>query len=330
MASGRDAGRDPAKEHTLVFLVIVGVAFALSMIVGLIEIDNILVRLFLVPVLLTAVMFGYRGYCLDTLRLSMEETGESLYYMGFLFTTTSLAAGLTVIGLELQGEDAPSVSNVVISFLPAFGTALWTTIVGLCLRVVMSQGAVVDIDSTYEDVRDQLHQAAAKLREQANLTTDHLAGLLDVVRQKAGELEHGFVSYSESLERTFGSAGIQSAATELKVAAQSLQAFVETLPGLVADDEDRFRQAIESLERVATKIEQTATAQADATRAQGLASQSVSQALSRFSTPSLRQDAERAGGRLFRGVSWVLASLALAASAMVALWLAVALFTFLF
>jgi hypothetical protein len=82
----------------------------------------------LVPV---AIMLAYAGlaFFVRALRLRDDQAGDNLYYMGFIFTLTSLAVAL------YQFE--PNVDFGVI--VRNFGVAISSTITGIALRVVFNQ-----------------------------------------------------------------------------------------------------------------------------------------------------------------------------------------------
>ncbi|ESY76886.1 hypothetical protein X741_34545, partial [Mesorhizobium sp. LNHC229A00] len=63
------------------------------------------------------------------LRLHDEQTGDNLYYMGFLFTLTSLGVSLFQFGSE--GSTDTIVRN--------FGIAVTSTITGIALRIFYNQ-----------------------------------------------------------------------------------------------------------------------------------------------------------------------------------------------
>jgi uncharacterized protein YukE len=62
-------------------------------------------------------------------RLHDEQTGDNLYYMGFLFTLTSLGVSLYLFGSD--GSTDKVVSN--------FGIAITSTIAGIALRILYNQ-----------------------------------------------------------------------------------------------------------------------------------------------------------------------------------------------
>lgn len=82
----------------------------------------------LVPV---AIMLTYAGlaWLVRSLRLRDDQTGDNLYYMGFIFTLTSLAVAL------YEFEPNTGFDQVVRNF----GVAISSTITGIALRVVFNQ-----------------------------------------------------------------------------------------------------------------------------------------------------------------------------------------------
>src|SRR5215475_1800545 len=82
----------------------------------------------LVPVL---IMIGYASliWFAKALRLRDDQAGDNLYYMGFLFTLTSLGVSLYQFNAAHAAEDI--VQN--------FGIAIGSTITGIALRVIFNQ-----------------------------------------------------------------------------------------------------------------------------------------------------------------------------------------------
>ncbi len=211
MASSDTEHRAAAQRHGRRVLCLIGLAFALTAFFGFAFPGNVFLNLILVPGVLIACMWGYEHYCFNTLKLSSEETGDSLYYLGFLFTVTALAAGILVIGFKLQGRGGIAGGEVVVSFLPSFAVALGTTIYGLCRRVVLSRG-FGEIDTAYSELKDQLLDTAADLTEQAKLTTEQFQVLLTVLKQKSQEVKQEFTGFADSMSAAFSQSGmVQSA-----------------------------------------------------------------------------------------------------------------------
>jgi hypothetical protein len=82
----------------------------------------------LAPVLL---MLAYAGMIIFAvgLRLRDDQTGDNFYYMGFIFTLTSLAVSL------YQYSSSGSVDEIVRNF----GIAVASTITGIALRIFFNQ-----------------------------------------------------------------------------------------------------------------------------------------------------------------------------------------------
>ena len=90
------------------------------------EIGRIYVTL--VPVLIM-ISYAVLVWSARSLRLRDDQAGDNLYYMGFLFTLTSLGVSLYQFNAERAAEDI--VQN--------FGIAIGSTITGIALRVVFNQ-----------------------------------------------------------------------------------------------------------------------------------------------------------------------------------------------
>lgn len=105
------------------------------------------------PVIL---MFGYAVYTYLSpgFRLREDRIADNLYYLGFLYTLTSLAYSLYLFSQD-QTETTLIISN--------FGIALVTTIVGLALRVLFSQLREDPVEYEHE-ARYELSQAVQHLK----------------------------------------------------------------------------------------------------------------------------------------------------------------------
>ena len=97
------------------------------------------------------IAYAFITYFTRSARLDPDQIGDNAYYLGFVFTLTSL--GHTLYKL---GEDATSNITEVIS---GFGIALSSTIVGVIVRVVLLQYRV-DLTAREGEVRLQLNEAA--------------------------------------------------------------------------------------------------------------------------------------------------------------------------
>src|ERR1700685_3376856 len=81
-----------------------------------------------VPVL-TMISYALLIVLARSLRLRDDQAGDNLYYMGFLFTLTSLGVSLYQFNASRAAEEI--VQN--------FGIAIGSTITGIALRVIFNQ-----------------------------------------------------------------------------------------------------------------------------------------------------------------------------------------------
>lgn len=90
--------------------------------------------------------------------VSLDRAGDNAYYLGLLFTLSSLAFSLYKLSLQEHVE-----ATRIISLLPDFGVALFSTIVGIAARIALQQFG----DDNYAEAiaRDELGVAVSKFRQ---------------------------------------------------------------------------------------------------------------------------------------------------------------------
>jgi len=107
------------------------------------------------------IMLAYAAliFLARNLRLRDDQSGDNLYYMGFLFTLTSLGVSLYQFSAEHAAEDI--VQN--------FGIAIGSTIAGIGLRVVFNQMRrdPVEVERL---MRLELAEAARRVRRELDST----------------------------------------------------------------------------------------------------------------------------------------------------------------
>ena len=96
-----------------------------------------------------AVIINFKG----TGKLRSDQAGDNCYYLGLIYTLTSLAYAI----FTFDPDDTAT------TIVQGFGIALASTIVGLVLRVFFNQSRV-DLYETEDTARLELAQAAAKLK----------------------------------------------------------------------------------------------------------------------------------------------------------------------
>jgi hypothetical protein len=136
------------------------------------------VPLTLMGVYLAAIVYYRR------LRVDAAQAGDNLYYLGFLYTLTSLALALYYFSQE-GAEKGLIITN--------FGVALATTIFGILLRVVFGQMQHDPIE-TERQVRMELVELATKLRDDVIVVRGSMDVALVAVQQQAAETLKGYAS----------------------------------------------------------------------------------------------------------------------------------------
>jgi hypothetical protein len=153
-----------------------------------------------VPVL---VMIGY-ALLLGTrlFRLRDDQSGDNLYYMGFLFTLTSLAVSL------YQFSAAASAEQIVQNF----GIAIASTIAGIALRIFFNQMRrdPVEVEAT---ARLELAEASRRVKRELEssilefgyfrrMTQQSITDALDEVKESIGAAQERFAGELSKLAAT--------------------------------------------------------------------------------------------------------------------------------
>jgi chromosome segregation ATPase len=127
-----------------------------------------------------ALMVSYCAYALWSGRFRYREdrAGDDLYYLGFLFTLVSLGYSLHAFG-RLHAIDQ-IVSN--------FGIALWTTIVGLAMRVWLYQLRGDPLDEPELESRIDLAESAGRLKAQLASCVEDMHGFRMQLSQSLAEM----------------------------------------------------------------------------------------------------------------------------------------------
>jgi hypothetical protein len=143
-----------------------------------------------VPVL---IMIGYAVLLSAKLfRLRDDQSGDNLYYMGFLFTLTSLAVSL------YQFSAAGSAEQIVQNF----GIAIASTIAGITLRIMFNQMRRDPIE-TEATSRLELAEASRRVKRELEssilefgyfrrMTQQSITDALDEVRESIGRAHQQF------------------------------------------------------------------------------------------------------------------------------------------
>jgi hypothetical protein len=249
----------------------------------------------LVPVL---IMIGYALliWLASGLRLRDDQAGDNLYYMGFLFTLTSLGVSLYQFNAEHAAEDI--VQN--------FGIAIGSTITGIALRVIFNQMRQDPIE-VERMMRLELADAARRVRRELDSTVvefsyirrsaqqaaadsfDHVAEKIDEI---ATRLLAGVADVASQSARPLQDASRRSADIIADASNMMSEALATTAGQLAADMENLSKSVVdisETINAVAMKLERLQTPDGIIEVRLDPVIQSLTDAVERFSEESDQQ-----------------------------------------
>lgn len=170
----------------------------------------VLTKAFGLPAVLIAVgaaliMFLYAiiVYYAGTGRLRGDQAGDNCYYLGLVFTLSSLSYAIFTF----------DPSNTATTIIQGFGIALLTTVLGLVLRVFFNQTRA-DLVETEDTARIELAEAAGRLKAELSAC---VVSINDFSRQTRQSLEELHARILTSLTEA-------SAAATLAIAEQGAEA----------------------------------------------------------------------------------------------------------
>jgi hypothetical protein len=131
----------------------------------------------------SAALILYAGIAqrLDHYQLRGDRLGDNCYYLGFLLTLASMAAAL--IQFDLSSENRGEVLERLIG---SFGIALFSTFVGIALRVAFLQMRR-EVDDLEEQIRQDLQERANSLKSQLLMAVSELESFRLRTRQVLDE-----------------------------------------------------------------------------------------------------------------------------------------------
>jgi hypothetical protein len=177
------------------------------------------------------------------LRVDAAQAGDNLYYLGFLYTLTSLS-----LALYYFSESAVDKGGIITNF----GIALATTILGILLRVVCGQMQHDPIE-TERQTRMELVELATKLRDDLIVVRGTMDVALVAVQQQAAATLNGYASQLHDM----ASGLVEKTSSHFKSLSQEAGRFNEGTSQLVAAVEslvDRVNRIQAPNDLLATKL----------------------------------------------------------------------------
>lgn len=183
-----------------------------------------------ITMVLYATVVQFKG----TGRLGSDQAGDNCYYLGLIYTLTSLAYAIFLF----------DPANTATTIVQGFGIALATTIMGLILRVFFNQTRA-DLVQTEDTARLELADAAGRLKAELSATVVSMNDFGRRTRQSLEELSEAVIA---SL------LGVQSTATS------SLgETIAQTTRSIREIGDEAMRSVTETASRASDAIADTAS-----------------------------------------------------------------------
>lgn len=236
-----------------IFVILTVMGSAIIWFGKLYDMDIVLVTA--VPVILMLSYFALN--MLPGIRLHNEQAGDNLYYMGFVFTLTSLGISL----YKFTGQ--ASIEDVVRNF----GIAIISTIMGIALRIFFNQMRrdPMDIERA---VRHELAEMTRRVRSELDSSAMEFSSYRRTSNQMLSE---GFEEIARQAERNGEAVRASIEAMSLKATQpieeasarlvatlerthEQISAFAEKNAKAVAEITDKLNGSVEKVEERITKL----------------------------------------------------------------------------
>lgn len=172
----------------------------------------------------------------------MDRASDNVYYLGLLFTLSSLAYSLIKLSFfGMSGEGVASAKQVL-TLLPDFGLALFSTIAGIFGRIFLQQMRNDPMDVETE-AREELGIAIRQLRETIGQVVSNLNGLSNQMSVTMTEMNN---NVAQTLERSAvqNTGVINSVATEVGQLSQRLRDQVQEVTNFTTSSTAQFNDLI--------------------------------------------------------------------------------------
>ncbi|MBD9541431.1 hypothetical protein IB276_18415 [Ensifer sp. ENS04] len=200
----------------------------------------------LIPV---ALMIAYWFVASRTkrIRLHDEQTGDNLYYMGFLFTLTSLGVSLYQFTSDSSTDDV--VRN--------FGVAISSTIVGIAMRIMYNQSRrdAIDVERT---TRQDLATMTRLVRAEMESARRELADFRRINMQMISEGFNEIIETSEKTTKMVQSSLEKMVEDTIKPVAEAGKSFTGAIDVTMGNMSSRLADVSNALDTSLEKIQTTA------------------------------------------------------------------------
>ena len=209
----------------------------------------------LIAVVVAALMVVF-GVSIRGTAVASDAKGDSIYYLGLLFTFVALVAALTSFDWE-------SGATSTLGIIRNFGIALLTTIVGLAGRVwyAMSHDSPGDLE---EAIRGDLEEAVSEMKARLDRARYNLDLMADSFEDSAKAMTETFATSAESMAGTTDR--IAATADQASQASQALVDGTERVAGAaksLAEGMEAFQGTVKTGTMAAGRLDQSLGAVAE-------------------------------------------------------------------
>lgn len=139
-------------------------------------------------------------------RLEPEDIGDNCYYLGFLFTLTSLA--VTLYGISSNSDEFGN-DSFIKDVISGFGIALSSTIIGILLRVLFLQ-LKPNLVAREKETRVELEQAVRSFSKTLHRTVGSFRGFSTEIQQSLFEHNSKLFESTKLAQKNITSENINS------------------------------------------------------------------------------------------------------------------------
>lgn len=199
-----------------------------------------------IPIVLMFVYLGLSQW-LRKIQLHDEQTGDNLYYMGFLFTLTSLGVSL------YQFTSDGSMDDVVRNF----GIAITSTIVGIALRILFNQTRR-DVQDIERATRHDLATMARLVRAEMEVSRREFTEFRRINSQMINEGFTEIIEQTDTVSKKLSDALGGVVKEAVKPIERASTQFEVTLSSSIKDNTVKLDNISTLLDNSVSKIEKTA------------------------------------------------------------------------
>ena len=240
-------------DKIVFFLAFFGGIFAILILRGIsdfiLEIKGISLLDTLAILTAVGVIFAYVWYVNSSTNrsgVSVDRASDNVYYLGLLFTLASLAYSLIKLSM-MDGMSQQGVASAkqVLTLLPDFGLALFSTIAGIFGRIYLQQMRNDPLDVETE-AREELGIAIRQLRETIGQVVTNLNGLSAQTNVTLTELNQ---SVSKTLETTASenTAVVRTVAADVGQLSLKLKAQVDEVTNFTTQSTSQFNEILKNM-----------------------------------------------------------------------------------